>query len=65
MEMAKALKGLTEEETDALRLVLGLAIGRDRPTNEVKKFLDGADNLKEAPVMKRELTHACEIIRAG
>jgi hypothetical protein len=60
-----ALKGLTEEETQALRVVLGLAIGRDKVAVEAKKFLDGKPSMLDGTALGKRLGEAAEIIHRG
>jgi hypothetical protein len=61
------MKGLTPEETAALRLIFGLRPwGNDKVSRRVGRYLDGdARALVAAPELRERLDAAAAVVRAG
>lgn len=59
-----SLKGLTDEETEALRTIFALACGRERVARKCRAHLDGDDTaLADAPTIRNKLDGATRVIK--
>ena len=69
-QVGHALKGLTQEETDALRTVFAFAMGGrghgDKLTRETRKYFDGEPSqIEHMPTVKGQLDKAISVIKGA